>query len=258
MARKPGYRPGRDGLALAPYWLVSTWRYRSRGRWRGGRPRVSCEVRHLIARMARENFLWGAPRIHGELLMLGFSVSQATVSRYLPARSRRRGQSWRTFLRNQASAFGESSEQRSRGYARPYRQSRWVKLTQSVARQIATVCVGLRRGLGRQPPALNLGRINLRIARSHRGLACRAASVSGGSTRALNNRSGTALPIRSPPHQSWGRDCHGREPTQDVRLVHSRARIHHAGLRGATRLELIRIAASRPDDVLRLGTRIRF
>ncbi len=120
----------------------------------------------------------------------------------------------RTFLRNQASAFGESSEQRSRGYARPYRQSRWVKLMQSVARQIATVCVGLRRGLGRQPPALNLGRINLRIARSDRGLTCRAASVSGGSTRALNNRSGTALPIRSPPHQSWGRDCHGREPTQ--------------------------------------------
>jgi hypothetical protein len=42
---------------------------------------------------------------------------------------------------------------------------------------------------------------------------------------------------------------------KDVRLVHSRARIHHAGLRGATRLELIRIAASRPDDVLRLRTR---
>ena len=58
------------------------WRYRSRGRWRGGRPRVSSEVRHLITQMARENFLWGAPRIHGELLMLGFTVSQATVSRY--------------------------------------------------------------------------------------------------------------------------------------------------------------------------------
>src|SRR5229473_3932097 len=45
------------------------WRYRSRGRWRGGRPKVSSEVRHLIARMAYENFLWGTPRIHGELLM---------------------------------------------------------------------------------------------------------------------------------------------------------------------------------------------
>jgi putative transposase len=59
------------------------WRYRSRGRRRGGRPRISNEVRHLIVRMARENFLWGAPRLHGELLMLGFSVSQATVSRHL-------------------------------------------------------------------------------------------------------------------------------------------------------------------------------
>src|SRR5208337_4573970 len=56
------------------------WRYRSQGRWRGGRPRVSSEVRQLIAQMAHENFLWGAPRIHGELRMLGFSVSQATVS----------------------------------------------------------------------------------------------------------------------------------------------------------------------------------
>jgi hypothetical protein len=59
------------------------WKYRSGGRWRGGRPRVSREVRGLITRMARKNFLWGAPRIHGELLMLGFKVSQATVSRYL-------------------------------------------------------------------------------------------------------------------------------------------------------------------------------
>jgi len=57
------------------------WRYRARGRWRGGRPKISNEIRHLIVSMARENFLWGAPRIHGELLMLGFSVSQATVSR---------------------------------------------------------------------------------------------------------------------------------------------------------------------------------
>ena len=81
------------------------WRYRARGRWRGGRPKVSPEVRALIVRMARENFLWGAPRIHGELLMLGFEVSQATVSRYLSTVYRRPGQSWRTFIRNQANAF---------------------------------------------------------------------------------------------------------------------------------------------------------
>jgi len=81
------------------------WRYRSSGCWRGGRPRVSREVRELIARMARENFLWGAPRIHGELLMLGFKVSQATVSHYLATVHRSPGQSWRTFIRNQVLAF---------------------------------------------------------------------------------------------------------------------------------------------------------
>ena len=58
----------------------------SLARWR---PRVSSEVRHLIVRMARENFLWGAPRSHGELLMLGFSVSQATVSRLWSAKTER-------------------------------------------------------------------------------------------------------------------------------------------------------------------------
>jgi putative transposase len=81
------------------------WRYRSRGRWRGGRPRIDREVRQLIVRMARENSLWGAPRIHGELLMLAFTVSQATVPRYMPLANRRPGQSWRTFLRNHAVAF---------------------------------------------------------------------------------------------------------------------------------------------------------
>ena len=81
------------------------WRYRARGRWRGGRPKVSPEVRALIVRMAGENLLWGAPRIHGELLMLGFEVSQTTVSRYLSTVYRRPGQSWRTFIRNQANAF---------------------------------------------------------------------------------------------------------------------------------------------------------
>jgi hypothetical protein len=76
------------------------------GRWRGGRPRISSQVRALIVRMNQENFLWGAPRIHGELLKLGFDVSQATVSRYMPRRSYPPSQSWRSFLRNQALGFG--------------------------------------------------------------------------------------------------------------------------------------------------------
>src|SRR5271169_5686173 len=131
------------------------WRYRSRGRWRGGRPRVSGEIRDLIARMARENFLWGAPRIHGELLMLGFSVSQATVSRYLPAPSRRPRQSWRTFLRNQASAFAQYSEERSDGYARPRIASYSVDLMNSAAAQIAT---------GQRQPTLDAERVSPRSA----------------------------------------------------------------------------------------------
>jgi len=86
------------------------WRYRASGRWRGGRPRISVEIRQLIARMACENFTWGAPRINGELLKLGLTVSQATVSRCMPAPWTRPGMSWRTFLRNQASAFASYSE----------------------------------------------------------------------------------------------------------------------------------------------------
>jgi hypothetical protein len=99
---------------------LALWRYRSSGssgRWRGGRPRISSELRNLMRQMAQENFLWGAPRIHGELLMLGYTVSQATVSRYLPAPGRRPTQSWRSFLRNQASALGHYPEARSGGYA---------------------------------------------------------------------------------------------------------------------------------------------
>ena len=56
--------------------------------------------------MARANFLWGAPRIHGELLKLGITVSQATVSRYMPvSHGGQRSQTWRAFLRNQATAI---------------------------------------------------------------------------------------------------------------------------------------------------------
>ena len=74
------------------------WRWKSRGR--AGRPKIDPELRDLIRNMSRANPLWGAPRIHGELLMLGFGVSQATVSRYMIPRPVRSGQSWRTFLKN--------------------------------------------------------------------------------------------------------------------------------------------------------------
>jgi Integrase core domain len=75
------------------------WRWRSKS----GRPSADREFRDLIRQMSRANPLWGAPRIHGELLKLGIEVSQATVAKYMV---RRRGtlpsQNWRTFLRNHA------------------------------------------------------------------------------------------------------------------------------------------------------------
>ncbi|MGH9806376.1 MAG: integrase core domain-containing protein, partial [Terriglobia bacterium] len=74
------------------------WRWKSRGPV--GRPKIERELHELIRRMNRDNPLWGAPRIHGELLLLGFSVAQATVSKYMVRRPRGSPQSWRTFLRN--------------------------------------------------------------------------------------------------------------------------------------------------------------
>ena len=175
------------------------WRYRARGRWRGGRPRISSEVRHPIIRMARENFLWGAPRIHGELLMFGFSVSQATVSRYMPARSRRQEQSWRTFLRNQAMAFRhcEYSEEWQSGNAAPQSQSYSARLARSGATQ--TVWVGRKRSFGRAQSTLSNRRIRLRSAECARGVTHRTTYVSSGSRRALCNHRGAAFQIRSPP-----------------------------------------------------------
>src|SRR3984893_14456961 len=60
------------------------WRWKSRQR--GGRPKIDREIRELIRRMTKENPLWGAPRIHGELLMLGIEVAQSTVARYMTKR----------------------------------------------------------------------------------------------------------------------------------------------------------------------------
>jgi Integrase core domain len=79
------------------------WRWKSRGRVR--RPRVDRELRELIRRMSTENPLWGAPRIHGELLKLGFEVAESTVSKYMIRRRGPPSQSWRTFLRNHADAI---------------------------------------------------------------------------------------------------------------------------------------------------------
>ena len=76
------------------------WRFLSRRR--PGRPRITSDLRGLIRRMATENPLWGGPRIHGELLKLGFDVSERTVSRYIAKLGRRgdAGKRWLPFLKN--------------------------------------------------------------------------------------------------------------------------------------------------------------
>jgi transposase InsO family protein len=76
------------------------WRWKSR--WRGGRPAIEADLRALIRRMSIDNPLWGAPRIHGELLKLGFEVAQSTVAKYMVKRRGPPSQRWRTFLRNHA------------------------------------------------------------------------------------------------------------------------------------------------------------
>src|ERR1700737_687255 len=76
------------------------WRWKSCRR--GGRPQIETELRALIRQMSTENFLWGAPRIHGELLKLGFSGAQSSVAKYMVKRRGPPSQEWRTFLRNHA------------------------------------------------------------------------------------------------------------------------------------------------------------
>ncbi len=98
-------------------WRRQGWRVLFFGRFRknrGGRPPVDKEIRLLIKRMAFENFTWGAPRIHGELLKLGFKVSEATISRYLSCYFPGwRYLTWKVFFRNQLAAVAGENRVRS-------------------------------------------------------------------------------------------------------------------------------------------------
>lgn len=78
----------------------SYWRWQSRHR--GGRPTVPLEIRELIREMSIANPLWGAPRIHGELLKLGIEIGQTSVAKYMARRRAPPSQGWKTFLRNHA------------------------------------------------------------------------------------------------------------------------------------------------------------
>jgi hypothetical protein len=76
------------------------WRWKSHRR--GGRPQIETELRALIRLMSMENPLWGAPRIHGELLKLGFEIAQSSVAKYMVKRRGPPSQGWRTVLHNHA------------------------------------------------------------------------------------------------------------------------------------------------------------
>ena len=80
-------------ISRLPYW---TWKSRRRP----GRPAVAVSIRDLIRRMSQANRLWGAPRIHGELLKLGIEVAPSTVGKYLRRTRKPPSQTWRTFLTN--------------------------------------------------------------------------------------------------------------------------------------------------------------
>ena len=76
------------------------WRWKSKSL--GGRPKLSPDIRQLIRDISLANPLWGAPRIHGELLKLGIDVGQTTVTKYMARNRRPPSQGWKTFLRNHA------------------------------------------------------------------------------------------------------------------------------------------------------------
>ena len=83
------------------------WSWKSR-HGQPGRPELAKETRELIRRMSLANPLWGAPRIHGELLKLGLVLSQATVAKYMVRTRKPPSQTWRSFLNNHASQFAST------------------------------------------------------------------------------------------------------------------------------------------------------
>src|ERR1700716_1666898 len=98
-----------DALAIVKPETIVRWHragFRLYWRWkslpRGGRPTVPPEIRKLIGEMSIANPLWGAPRIHGELLKLGIEIGQTSVAKYMARRRGPPSQGWRTFLRNHA------------------------------------------------------------------------------------------------------------------------------------------------------------
>jgi hypothetical protein len=102
------------------------WTWKSR-RGRTGRPPVASELANLVRTIALANPLWGAPRIHGELLKLGFDISQRSVARLMPRRPKPPSQTWRTFLENHLADLGPCSPLRPA--ASPVDANEWREQT---------------------------------------------------------------------------------------------------------------------------------
>ena len=164
-------------------------------------------MRCLITRMARENFLWGAPRIHGELLMLGFQVSQATVSRYLSTSGRSRGQSWRTFIRNQAIAFSDKDNPEHEyggedlGLSEYFGGGRPMHFGAGIARLEAAPWISHEPIRPRRHAEGLTGRPRLR-ARGALFRVQRLGSPSGRTLKSLLNPFLTEFQVRGPPHHA--------------------------------------------------------
>jgi hypothetical protein len=113
-------------VIVAPATVLRWQRRRFREYWArlsrrptGGRPPLDAEIAALIRKMAAANPLWGAPRIHGELLKLGIEISERTVSRLMPKRRFGPSQTWRTFLANHL--LDHLLRDRDRVYGQPFR-----------------------------------------------------------------------------------------------------------------------------------------
>src|SRR6202046_1826686 len=100
----PGWRCSlhivRPDTVIAWHRRAFAWYWTRKSRRRPGRPTVDADTRHLIREMSQANPLWGAPRLHGELLKLGIEVAQSTVAKYLRRAPKPPSQTWRTFLTN--------------------------------------------------------------------------------------------------------------------------------------------------------------
>jgi hypothetical protein len=108
----PGWRRSlhivRPDTVIAWHRRAFAWYWTRKSRRRPGRPNLAAEIRILIRNMSQANPLWGAPRIHGELLKLGIEVAQSTVAKYLRRPRKPPSQSWRTFLTNHMDQMASS------------------------------------------------------------------------------------------------------------------------------------------------------